>query len=120
MPRIIADLQIHSKYARAVSPKMVFEELDRWAGDNGITVIGTGDFTHPAWFAEIAEKLEPAEQGLYKLKAECKLPRMNGMFADTRFMLTSEISNVYTRHGKGRRVHNLIWAPSIESVDRKS
>ena len=118
MSRIIADLQIHSKYARAVSPKMALEELDRWAGDKGIAVIGTGDFTHPAWFAEIVEKLEPAEQGLYKLKAECKLPRMNGMLADTRFMLTSEISNVYTRHGKGRRVHNLIWAPSIESVQK--
>ena len=118
MPRIIADLQIHSKYARAVSPKMVLEELDRWAADKGIQVMGTGDFTHPSWFAEIKEKLEPAEQGLYKLKAEYKLPRMSGALADTRFMLTSEISNVYTRGGRGRRVHNLIWAPSIESVQK--
>ncbi|MDO8582694.1 MAG: endonuclease Q family protein [bacterium] len=118
MPRIIADLQIHSKYARAVSPKMVLEELDRWASDKGINVMGTGDFTHPAWFAEIKEKLEPAEQGLYKLRAQYKLPNMKGALADTRFMLTSEISNVYTRHGKGRRVHNLIWAPSIESVEK--
>ncbi len=118
MPRIIADLQIHSKYARAVSPKMVLEELDRWASDKGIQVMGTGDFTHPAWFAEIKEKLEPAEQGLYKLKAEYKLPNMKGTLADTRFMLTSEISNVYTRHGRGRRVHNLIWAPSIASVEK--
>ena len=118
MPRIIADLQIHSKYARAVSPKMVLEELDRWASDKGINVMGTGDFTHPAWFAEIKEKLEPAEQGLYKLKAEYKLLNMKGALADTRFMLTSEISNVYTRHGGGRRVHNLIWAPSIASVEK--
>lgn len=118
MPRIIADLQIHSKYARAVSPKMVLEELDRWASDKGIQVMGTGDFTHPAWFKEIKEKLEPAEQGLYKLKAAYKLPTMKGSFADTRFMLTSEISNVYTRHGRGRRVHNLIWAPSIASVEK--
>ncbi|MSR73708.1 MAG: DNA helicase UvrD [Candidatus Pacebacteria bacterium] len=118
MPRIIADLQIHSKYARAVSPKMVLEELDRWASDKGINVMGTGDFTHPSWFAEIKEKLEPAEQGLYKLKAEYKLPNMKGALADTRFMLTSEISNVYTRHGRGRRVHNLIWAPSIAAVEK--
>ncbi len=118
MPRIIADLQIHSKYARAVSPRMILPELDRWASDKGINVMGTGDFTHPAWFAEIKEKLEPAEPGLYKLRAEYKLPRMNGALADTRFMLTSEISNVYTRHGRGRRVHNLIWAPSIASVEK--
>ena len=118
MPRIIADLQIHSKYARAVSPKMVLEELDRWASDKGITVMGTGDFTHPAWFKEIQEKLEPAEQGLYRLKAAYKLRTMKGTLADTRFMLTSEISNVYTRHGRGRRVHNLIWAPSLASVEK--
>lgn len=118
MPRIIADLQIHSKYARAVSPKMILEELDRWASDKGINVMGTGDFTHPAWFAEIKEKLEPAELGLYKLKAQYKLPNMKGMLADTRFMLTSEISNVYTRHGRGRRVHNLIWVPSIAVVEK--
>ncbi len=116
MPRIIADLQIHSKYARAVSPKMVLEELDRWADDKGIRVMGTGDFTHPLWFAEIREKLEPAEPGLFVLKKEYKLPTMKGTMAETRFMLTSEISNVYTRGGRGRRVHNLIWAPSIEAA----
>ncbi len=116
MPRIIADLQIHSKYARAVSPKMVLEELDRWADDKGIQVMGTGDFTHPLWFAEIKAKLEPAESGLFKLKKEYKLPTMKGTMARTRFMLTSEISNVYTRGGRGRRVHNLIWARSMESV----
>ncbi len=114
--KIIADLQIHSKYARAVSPKMVLEELDRWADDKGIQVMGTGDFTHPAWFAEIKEKLEPAEPGLFRLKSEYKLKTMKGSLGATRFMLTSEISNIYTRHGRGRRVHNLIWAPSMASV----
>ncbi len=116
MARIIADLQIHSKYARAVSVRMVLEELDRWADDKGIQVMGTGDFTHPQWFSEIQHKLEPAESGLYKLRKEYKLPTMKGTMAETRFMLTSEISNVYTRGGRGRRVHNLIWAPSIKSV----
>lgn len=118
MSRIIADLQIHSKYARAVSPKMVLEELDRWASDKGIDVMGTGDFTHPLWFKEIKEKLEPAEPGLYRLKAQYVLPTISGASSKTRFMLTSEISNVYTRGGRGRRVHNLIWAPSIDAVQK--
>lgn len=118
MPKIIADLQIHSKYARAVSPLMILEELDRWADDKGIQVMGTGDFTHPAWFGEIKEKLEPAEPGLFRLKQEYKLKTMKGTFGNTRFMLTSEISNIYTRGGKGRRVHNLIWAPDMASVEK--
>lgn len=118
MPKIIADLQIHSKYARAVSPLMVLEELDRWADDKGIHVMGTGDFTHPAWFGEIKQKLEPAEPGLFRLRQEYKLKTMKGTLGQTRFMLTSEISNIYTRHGKGRRVHNLLWAPDMASVEQ--
>ena len=57
--KFIADLQIHSKYSRATSKEMVLEEIDRWAGNKGMLVMGTGDFTHPAWFKEIKEKLEP-------------------------------------------------------------
>ena len=60
--KFAADLHIHSKYSRAVSRSMIPEELDRWADDKGILVMGTGDFTHPAWIKEIKEKLEPAEQ----------------------------------------------------------
>lgn len=116
--KIIADLQIHSKYARAVSPLMILEELDRWADDKGIQVMGTGDFTHPAWFGEIKQKLEPAEPGLFRLKPEYKLKTMKGTLGSTRFMLTAEISNIYTRGGKGRRVHNLIWAPDMASVEK--
>ena len=66
----IADLHIHSRYSRAVSKDMVPESLYRWAQLKGITVVGTGDFTHPAWFAELQEKLEPAEPGLYRLRPE--------------------------------------------------
>lgn len=116
--KIIADLQIHSKYARAVSPKMVLEELDRWADDKGIQVMGTGDCTHPLWFQEMKEKLEPAEPGLFRLKPAYKLKTMKGSLGNTRFMITGEISNIYTRHGRGRRVHNLIWVPSMASLEQ--
>jgi len=116
--KFIADFHIHSKYSRATSKDMVLEELDRWADDKGILVMGTGDFTHPVWINEIKTKLEPAEAGLYKLKKELKLPTIKGTFSDTRFILTAEISGIYSRGGKTRRVHNIIFAPSIEVVEK--
>ncbi len=116
----IADLHIHSRYSRAVSKDMVPESLYRWAQLKGITVVGTGDFTHPAWFAELQEKLEPAEPGLYRLKPELAAPVDAGIpescRADVRFMLTSEISSIYKRHERTRKVHNLIFAPSFSAV----
>ena len=70
--KIIADFHIHSKYSRAVSRDMTLENLDIWARKKGIQVMGTGDFTHPQWFNEIKTKLEPAEEGLYRLKSEIR------------------------------------------------
>lgn len=116
--RFIADLHIHSKYSRAVSQDMVLEELDRWADDKGILVIGTGDFTHPVWFKEMKQKLEPAEPGLFKLKSYLKRKTIKGTLADTRFMLTAEISCIYSRGGLTRRVHHIILAPDFESVEK--
>ena len=116
----IADLHIHSRYSRAVSRAMVPESLYRWAQLKGITVVGTGDFTHPAWFTELQEKLEPAEPGLYRLKPElaasvdAEIPA--ACRAEVRFMLTSEISSIYKRHERTRKVHNLIFAPSFSAV----
>ena len=116
----IADLHIHSRYSRAVSKDMVPESLYRWAQLKGITVVGTGDFTHPAWFAELQEKLEPAEPGLYRLKPELAAPVDAGIpescRAEVRFMLTTEISSIYKRHERTRKVHNLIFAPSLSAV----
>lgn len=112
--RIIADLHIHSPYARAVSKEMTLENLDRWAALKGITVMGTGDFTHPKWMAEIKSKLEPAEQGLYRLKKQ----EAGSKNQETRFMLTVEISSIYKKGGKVRRIHNLIFAPSIETAEK--
>lgn len=116
--QFVADLHIHSKYSRAVSRNMTLEELDRWADDKGILVMGTGDFTHPAWMKEIKEKLELAESGLLKLKSRFKLKTIKGTLADTRFMLTVEISGIYSRNGKMRRVHNLVFAPDIETAEK--
>ncbi len=116
--RFIADFHIHSKYSRAVSREMVLEELDRKAHDKGILVMGTGDFTHPAWFKELKEKLEPAEPGLFQLKKGLKRGTLRGGMPETRFMLTVEISSIYTKDGKGRRVHNLVFAPDLETVEK--
>jgi len=107
--RFVGDFHIHSKYARATSPDMNLENLDTWAKIKGIKIISTGDFTHPAWFKELQEKLEPAEPGLYKLK---------GSEAGTRFILTTEISCIYSTKGGVRKVHLLLFAPSLEAVEK--
>lgn len=116
--KFIADLHIHSRYSRATSKDMVLEEIDRWADDKGILVMGTGDFTHPQWFDEIKEKLDPAESGLFKLKTQYKKETLRGAQAETRFLLTSEISSIYSKGGKVRRIHNLVFAPSVETVEK--
>jgi len=111
--RIIADLHIHSKYSRAVSQEMTLENIALWAAKKGINIMGTGDFTHPLWFEEIKTKLEPSEEGLYRLKSQ------NQNFkSETRFMLTVEISSIYSKGGRVRKVHNIVFAPSIETAEK--
>lgn len=111
--RIIADFHIHSKYSRATSREMEIINLAFQAQKKGINVIGTGDFTHPQWFEELKNKLEPAEEGLYKLKN-----KISNIKNETRFVITGEISSIYQRGGKTRRVHNLIVLPSLESAEK--
>lgn len=105
--RIIADLHIHSSYSRATSQDMNLETLSRWAALKGIALLGTGDFTHPGHFASIEEMLAPAERGLFALK---------GSKAPGRFMLTAEVSNIFKQGGRTRKVHSLIFAPSLEAA----
>jgi uncharacterized protein (TIGR00375 family) len=105
----IADFHLHSKYSRATSQQMDLENLDKWAKIKGILVLGTGDFTHPLWLKEIKEKLESAEPGLFKLK---------NSNSKTRFILTTEISCVYFKKGKQRRIHLIIFSPSIEVCEK--
>lgn len=107
--QFIADFHIHSKYSRATSKDMNLEQLDKWARLKGIKVLSCGDFTHPEWFKELREKLEPAEEGLFKLK---------NSHSETRFILTVEISCIYSKGGKVRKIHILIFAPSLEAAEK--
>jgi len=120
--KFISDFHIHSHFSIATSKNLVPEYLDYWARLKGITVVGTGDFTHPGWTKELKEKLEPAEQGLFKLRDgySIKPDSGNTHYADSivRFILTSEISSIYKKRGKTRKVHNVIFAPDFDTVDR--
>lgn len=118
---LIADLHIHSKYSRATSRECIPEALELWARRKGIDVIGTGDFTHPAWREDLRNKLVPAEDGLYRLKDELRFPDAPDGAAHTpRFLVTGEISSIYKKDGKVRKVHNLILLPSLEDAERLS
>jgi DNA helicase II / ATP-dependent DNA helicase PcrA len=119
--RFYADLHIHSKFSRACSRDCDLEHLAWWAGRKGIGVVGTGDFTHPAWREELGAKLVPDAPGLFRLRPEleravhetlppaCRTP--------VRFLLSSEISTIYKRDDRTRKVHHLLYAPSLDAVD---
>lgn len=101
----IADLHIHSKYSRATSRDMDIKHLAQWAKLKGITLMGTGDFTHHLWLEELKHTLEDCGNGLFK-------------HAGVYFMLTAEVSSIYSKGPRGYRIHNLIFAPSFEAVDK--
>lgn len=116
---VIADLHIHSRYSRATSKDGDAPHLDWWARCKGIGLVGTGDFTHPAWRAELREQLVPDGEGVYRLRDGLRLP--GGLPGDApRFVVTGEISSIYKRDGKTRKVHNLILLPSLEAADELS
>lgn len=116
----IADLHIHSRYSMATSKFLTPEYLDLWARKKGIHILGTGDFTHPLWRQELKEKLEPAEPGLYKLKPELRLSEIPSGSFDPRFVVSGEISTIYKKNGRTRKVHSLILLPGLEAADRLS
>lgn len=119
--RFIADLHIHSKYSMATSRDMSPESLWKWAQLKGITVIGTGDFTHPEWLKELREKLEPAGSGLFTLKKGLRTEDVPDVCkADVYFMLSAEISCVYRKNDKTRKVHSLVYVPDFEDASRIS
>ena len=104
LPTFLADLHLHSRYSYATSRDLDLEGMAAHAERKGIRLLGTGDFTHPAWRAGIEERLEPAEPGLFRLA---------GGNRTTRFMLQVEISTVYRREGRARRVHHLVYVPDL-------
>ena len=131
--RLIADLHIHSKYSRATSPKLTPPHLERWARIKGIDLVGTGDCTHPAWLSELRESVEPAGEGFFRLKdavkrdfeagaavaeelpqpAETGSPWTGG---GVRFVLSGEISTIYRREGKTRKVHHVVILPDFAAA----
>lgn len=120
-----ADLHIHSRFSRATSKALTARHLAAWARVKGIDVLGTGDFTHPQWIEELEESLEPDERtGLYRLKdgrnLDAELPWLEGfeLGGKTQFMLQAEISSIYKRGGKTRKVHNLVYMPSFDAARR--
>lgn len=117
-----ADLHIHSKYSRACSKDCDLEHLAWWAQRKGIGLVGTGDFTHPAWYDHLREMLVPAEPGLFRLRPDVEsavertLP--SALRRPVRFMPSVEISTIYKRDDRTRKVHHLIYFPDLESVER--
>jgi uncharacterized protein (TIGR00375 family) len=122
--RFHADLHVHSKYSRATSRDLDLEHLAAWACRKGIGVVATGDFTHPAWCAELKQKLIPAEPGLFRLRSDIEQAIAQTLPAacrtPVRFMLEVEISTIYKKADRTRKIHHLIYAPDFETVDRMS
>ena len=118
--KFLADLHIHSRYSRATSGQCDLRGLAAWAQRKGVRVVGTGDFTHPAWFKELEANLEASEDGICRLKAELRA-EVEGEVPDlcrdeVGFMLTGEISSIYKRDGAVRKVHSLVAVPSLEAA----
>jgi DNA helicase II / ATP-dependent DNA helicase PcrA len=120
--RYYADLHVHSKYALATSRDADLEHLALGAANKGVTVLGTGDFTHPAWLAEIQQKLVPAEPGLFRLQPELERWVEDHCPASVhpcvRFILQVEIATIYRKGGRARRVHHCVYAPDLTTAQR--
>ncbi len=120
--QFIIDVHLHSRFARATSRDLNPSNLHKWSALKGVDVVGTGDYTHPEWFAELSEQLEPAEEGLYQLETsrcaavEQELPER--CRRAVRFMLSVEISTIYKKGDKTRKVHHVVILPTLESADR--
>ena len=122
-----ADLHIHSRFSRATSKSLTVPNLAAWAGAKGIDVLATGDFTHPVWRQELRDSLELDDNtGLYRLKEPLskatfarEIPQLAGMdFRSPQFMLEAEISSIYKKNGKVRKVHSLVYVPDLDTADR--
>lgn len=116
--KTIADLHIHSRFSMATSKEGTPENLDFWARKKGISLIGTGDFTHPVWREELKERLVTEGNGLYHLRDEYVKEESRKFPGEgTRFVVSGEISSIYKKNGKTRKVHNVILLPSLEAAD---
>ena len=124
----VADLHLHSKYSRAVSQQMILPEMAKWAVKKGIDILTTGDWTHPLWLREIKSQLEEKEEGMYGLKSQIANSKSqinsndqnSNIQKEPLFILTTEISSIYKQGEKLRRIHNLLFAPSLEAASKIS
>jgi uncharacterized protein (TIGR00375 family) len=114
----VADFHLHSHFSMATSKESNPKNLHRWAGFKGVSLLGTGDFTHPGWRKELREELVPAEPGFYRLK-DTPASEIPGQ-PEVRFVVSGELSSIYKKNGRTRKVHNLILLPSLEDADRIS
>jgi ATP-dependent DNA helicase UvrD/PcrA len=122
--RFHADLHIHSKYSRATSKDLDLEHLAAWGSRKGVGVVATGDFTHPAWRAELKEKLVPSGPGVFRLRDDIARQVLQTLPPACQtlpqFMLEVEISTIYKKGDRTRKVHHLIYAPDFDTADRFS
>jgi uncharacterized protein (TIGR00375 family) len=121
--KFIADLHLHSKFSRATSKEMVLDVLALWSKIKGIKLLATADFTHPEWLFLLKQKLEPCGNGFYRLKhilstTDEYLKSFSLSPDDVSFILSSELSFIYSKKGKVRKIHLILLAPDFESVDR--
>ncbi|HCO12054.1 MAG TPA: DNA helicase UvrD, partial [Desulfonauticus sp.] len=121
MDRFIADLHIHSPFSRATSKKLLPRNLAAWAEIKGLDVVATGDFTHPKWLEILEEELVEVEEGLFELKNKQgltkEIPGFSGeLKGKVRFILSAEISSIYKKRGKVRKIHNLVYVPSLDKA----
>ncbi|HTZ50410.1 MAG TPA: endonuclease Q family protein, partial [Spirochaetia bacterium] len=118
--RLVADLHVHSRYSRATSREADLDGYHRWARIKGIDLVGTGDFTHPAWIEELSSRLVEKD-GLFVLRDPAAASAPEGPSPadrDVRFVLTTEISSIYKKHGLVRKVHTLVVVRSLEHARR--
>ena len=120
--RFVADVHLHSRFSRATSRELTPENLYKWSALKGVNVVGTGDFTHPVWIEELKDRLEPAEEGLFRLRPVLQATvdedvpeRCRGT---VRFVLSTEISVIYKKNDKTRKVHHVVLMSNFEAVER--
>lgn len=123
MNELVIDLHLHSRYSRAVSQKMTLPNMFLWGRMKGLNLLSVSDFTHPIWLREAKAQLTEVNSGIYKLKNEKELiPQLpmatRNETLSTYFMLSTEVSSIYSEGGAVRRIHNLIFAPNFEVVDK--
>ncbi len=117
--QFVTDLHLHSKYSRAVSQDMVLPIMAQFARQKGLDILTASDWTHPLWFKEIQGQLEEKAEGAYRLKSQVTSPKSQ-VDKETLFILSTEISSIYTQNGKLRRIHNLVFAPNFATAEKIS